>query len=233
MTGRSKQIIEMARRHPRPFRWMLDLSRAGVLPPKLHYHWLSRLIAESIDYPYYHSHWVRTVLYERARTFVESLEPASLDVMEISPGDNDYWKQFPFRSYERPVYPEFDVCRDRLPPQYDLVIADQVFEHILWPFRAVANVHAMLRPGGWFFVASPFLLRVHAHPYDCSRWTETGMRHLLAEGGFEAERIETGSWGNARAVRANFKRWVPQTWWRSLRNEPNLPTMVWAWAQKG
>jgi SAM-dependent methyltransferase len=202
-----------------------------VLPPYLHYHWVSRKIAEAIGYPYYHPHWARTVLYERASAFIRALDPSRLDVLEISPGDNEYWRQLPFRSHSRLAYPEFDVCRDRLEPSYDLVIADQVFEHTLQPWRGVANVRHMLRPGGWFFIATPFLLRVHAHPIDCSRWTELGLRQLLLECGADWERIETASWGNRRAIRGNFRRWTRQTWWRSLRNEPKFPVMVWAFAQ--
>jgi len=137
-----------------------------------------------------------------------------MDVLEVS-ATSEKWQGFGFRTDLSTSYPEYDLCAGPLTPSaYDLVIAEQVLEHVLWPFRAVRSAYAMLRPGGWFLVATPFLIRVHAYPNDCSRWTELGLKHLLIEGGFPEEGISTGSWGNRRCVKANFNRfpsWIP--WW--------------------
>ena len=81
---------------------------------------------------------------------------------------------------------------------FDLIIAEQVFEHLLWPYRAARNVHRMLRPGGSFLITTPFLVKIHPVPNDCSRWTETGMKHLLAEAG--------GRFTNAGAIRSRTSR---------------------------
>ena len=32
--------------------------------------------------------------------------------------------------------------------RFDLIIAEQVLEHVQWPYRAVKNIRAMLNPGG-------------------------------------------------------------------------------------
>jgi hypothetical protein len=114
-----------------------------------------------------------------------------------------------------------------------LIIAEQVFEHLLWPYRAGKNVHRMLNQGGYFLITTPFLVRIHSGPTDCSRWTETGIRYFLAECGFSLERIQTGSWGNRACVRANFSQWSRyRRLVHSLRNEPSFPVVVWALAQK-
>jgi SAM-dependent methyltransferase len=177
--------------------------------------------------------WGRVVSDRDGEEFVRALGPASLDVVEIS-STSDRWRKFPFRSHVNTVYPEYDLCAGPLKTEaFDLVIAEQVLEHVHWPYRAVKSAWQMLRPGGWFLVATPFLLRVHAYPDDCSRWTEQGLKYLLLEGGFSEEGIRTGSWGNRACVKANFRRfpsWVP--WWHSLRNEPLFPITVWAYAQK-
>jgi hypothetical protein len=91
----------------------------------------------------------------------------------------------------------------------------------------------MLRPGGTLVVTTPFLIRVHPSPFDCSRWTELGLKYLLAEAGFDLSRITTGSWGNRACVRSNFVDW--RGWnpiLHSLRNEPDFPVHVWAFAKK-
>ncbi len=175
-------------------------------------------------------HWTRTVMYRDCAELIRTLGPERLDAMEISAGDK--FQQFPFRSFTEMNYPEYDICKDRLDGEFDLIIADQVWEHLLWPYRATRNVHAMLRPGGHFLVTTPFLIRRHEIPYDCTRWTEMGMKHFLAECGFDIERIRTWSWGNRACIKANFRRWARRGWFGSLRNEPDFPVTVWALAQK-
>jgi SAM-dependent methyltransferase len=175
--------------------------------------------------------WIRVVMYRRCFAFVRSLGPEQLDTLEISAGPQ-WSRQFQFRSYSETQYPDFDICSERLDRQFDLIIADQVFEHLPWPNRAGRNVFAMLRPGGWFVLATPFLVRVHNVPIDCCRWTEQGLSYLLQDCGFSAADIRTGSWGNRACVRANFTRWRRYGWYRSLANEPDFPVIVWAFAQK-
>jgi SAM-dependent methyltransferase len=172
---------------------------------------------------------------QRTRELVEALSPQDLDVLEISGGSFSSWSApGRFRTYTSADYPEYDVCDGPLRESaFDLVIAEQVFEHLLWPYRAVRHVHQMLRPGGHFLLTTPFLVRVHNQPVDCSRWTELGLRNLLAEGGFDMSQIQTESWGNRDCVLANFdvwKRYRPGE--HSLANEPNFPVVVWAQARK-
>ncbi|EGJ09804.1 MULTISPECIES: class I SAM-dependent methyltransferase [Rubrivivax] len=179
---------------------------------------------------YDHRHWTRPVMYERCAELLRALRPADLDALEISAGK--FFQTLGFRSYTEANYPAFDICKDVMDRQFDVVIADQVWEHLLWPYRATRNVHAMLKPGGHFLVTTPFLIRVHAIPHDCTRWTETGMRHFLAECGFPEDGIVTGSWGNRACVKANFTKWARRGWFGSLRNEPDFPVVVWALARK-
>ena len=175
--------------------------------------------------------WVRTVMYRECYKLVQSLGPDVLDVLEISAGDR-FSVRFGFRSFTGTQFPEFDICSQMLERRFDLIIADQVLEHLKWPYRAVKNVHAMLRPGGHFLVTTPFLIRVHNVPIDCSRWTELGLRYLLEECGFPGEPIQTGSWGNRACVKSNLYRWSKAGWFGSLKNEPDCPVSVWALAKR-
>lgn len=176
--------------------------------------------------------WSRVVMSQKMRELVEELHPEKLDVLEISGYE---WENMTFKQYQNTQYPGYDVCESPLKESsFDLIIADQVFEHLLWPRRAANNVHQMLRPGGYFLISTPFLIRIHDN-VDCTRWTETGLRYFLADNGFKLESIITGSWGNRACVKANLNL----TGWaryrkhlHSLRNEPKFPYVVWALAKK-
>jgi SAM-dependent methyltransferase len=175
--------------------------------------------------------WVRVIMYRRCFEFIRSLGPEKLDALEISGGPQ--WKRaFNFRSYRETEYPAFDICSQTLGTQFDIIIADQVFEHLPWPHRAGRNVFQMLRPGGTFIVATPFLVRVHRVPIDCSRWTEQGLSYLLQECGFPESHIKTDAWGNRACLKANLTKWRVYGWFRPLENEPDYPVMVWAFARK-
>jgi SAM-dependent methyltransferase len=89
----------------------------------------------------------------------------------LSPGNQwPKWRGYGFRRYRSVEFPAYDVCRDLLNDQFDIIIAEQVFEHLLWPYRAVRNVFQMLTPNGALLVTTPFLIRIHNDPEDCSRW---------------------------------------------------------------
>lgn len=175
-------------------------------------------------------HWCRVVMEAETEKLVHKLDISHMSVLEIS---GDKWKKENFGSYRSIFYPELDICSDVLEERFDLIIAEQVFEHILWPYRAVKNVYEMLNPGGYFLITTPFLLKVHRSPVDCSRWTDVGIKYLLAEGGFPLENIQADSWGNKRALIANLDRWTPYRKGRhALNNEADFPLVVWALAKK-
>lgn len=180
---------------------------------------------------YDYREWARVVMYERLFAFLRQQDAARLEACEISGGG--IWKNsFQFATYTNLAYPDFDVCKDPFPKDYDLIIADQVFEHLTHPHRALQHVYNALRRGGYFIIATPFLLRVHNYPIDCCRWTETGLKYFMQEGGFSADSIVTGSWGNRSCVRANLSKWARRGFLGSLKNEVNYPVVVWAIARK-
>lgn len=175
--------------------------------------------------------WVRTVSQRECKKLVNALPYQDMSVLEISGVD---WADYRFNRYQKVSYPQFDICKDTLDDRFDLIIAEQVFEHLLWPYRAGRNICEMLNPGGRLLITTPFMYMFHSCPTDCSRWTERGMRHFLAECGFDFDNITTGSWGNAGVVRRAMRRKYAayRFWWHSLRNDPRYPVQVWAMAQK-
>lgn len=189
--------------------------------------WLGK-VAAAVGYD--KQHITRTIAYREVDRWLDSIGTDGLDALEISAGWK--WRQRQWGSFTEMNWPEHDICKDVLDRQFDIIIADNVWEHLIYPYRAARNVHAMLRPGGWFINITPFLIRYHPIPTDCSRWTELGMKHFLEEAGFDPDRVVTGSWGNASAVKANFNRWARTGWRRSLPNDERFPVTVWAIAQK-
>jgi SAM-dependent methyltransferase len=176
--------------------------------------------------------WQRYGAYDQCDAWINELHPATLDAVEISGAE--HWKTFAFKTYTDKHYPHFDICRDELEPaSVDLVIADQVFEHLPRPYRAAKNIYAALRPGGHFLILVPFLIRIHREPLDCTRWSEDGLKYFLEEAGFALADVRTGSWGNRACVIANLTGlfWAPRGW-GSIRNESDFPVNVWALARK-
>jgi 2-polyprenyl-3-methyl-5-hydroxy-6-metoxy-1,4-benzoquinol methylase len=124
----------------------------------------------------------------RCSELVKELDYTSMNALEIS---GDHWQNFGFQSYVIKGLPDFDVTKDKIGQQYDIIIAEQVFEHLTYPYRAAKNVYEMLNEGGYFLVSTPFLIKVHECPIDCSRWTPLGMKYFLEEAGFKNENIFT------------------------------------------
>jgi hypothetical protein len=176
------------------------------------------------------NHWCRIVMNEDVRRLLKSLNIDSGKVLEIS---GNTWRNAGFKNYSSTSYPAYDICQRTLEERFELIIAEQVFEHLFWPYRAGRNVHTMLQTGGHFLISVPFLIRIHNAPDDCTRWTQTGLRYFLAECGFDLSNIVTGAWGNRACVRANLDRWMPYIpLIHSLANQSDVPMVVWAMARK-
>ena len=137
--------------------------------------------------------------------------------------------------YSNTSYPEFDLCQAVLKGDYNLIIAEFIFEHLPYPYRAGRNVYQMLSPGGFFLITVPFMYPMHNHPMDCTRWTKTGLKYFLIECGFDEHKIYTESWGNKDCVNAHVQYMEPINYdekIHSLENDPLMPISVWAVAQK-
>jgi SAM-dependent methyltransferase len=178
----------------------------------------------------------RRAYREPCADLIYGLNPSSLDAVEISAGENTDWRELGCRSYCTLEWPDFDLCAEPLNPtllgRFDLVIADQVFEHLFWPYRGGRNVYRLLKPGGHALLMTPFLIRVHGSPQDCSRWTEKGMQYFLAECGLPIEEVRTWSWGNRDTVRPALDTWPRMGWARDMPNERQCPIVGWALARR-
>ena len=103
-----------------------------------------------------HSQWARIVMNRETDRLIRSLDLAHSSVLEIS---GQKWRSHGFCRYQSVEFPTYDVCSHVLDDQFDIIIAEQVFEHLLWPYRAVRNVFQMLTPNGALLITTPFLIK--------------------------------------------------------------------------
>lgn len=72
---------------------------------------------------------------------------------------------------------------------FDAVLLSDVLEHVPRPSDLLEELHRVLRPGGRLLLSVPFLYPVHEAPYDFFRYTEFGLRALLAGAGFRLDHL--------------------------------------------
>jgi hypothetical protein len=73
-------------------------------------------------------------------------------------------------------------CRDVIGTErFEFVVCTEVLEHTRQPFHAVDNIFAMLKPGGYAFITTPYNFRIHGPLPDCWRFTEHGLRELFKD----------------------------------------------------
>ena len=74
--------------------------------------------------------------------------------------------------------------------RFDHVLLTQVLEHVPDPGRVLAELHRVMKPGGTLWLTAPFFYAEHERPYDFYRYTQFGLRRLLANAGFEVQELE-------------------------------------------
>lgn len=108
----------------------------------------------------------------------------------------------------------------------DGVISQAVLEHVPDPAAHVAEIFRVLRPGGRVLCFLPFMQPFHASPYDYTRLTIPGLRHLFEDFSVQATRVAGGP--------TSGMLWTLQEWLAmvgSLGNERIyrlLVPMMWA-----
>jgi SAM-dependent methyltransferase len=62
---------------------------------------------------------------------------------------------------------------------FDGVVIQAVLEHVVDPYRCVAEVHRVLKQNGLVYAETPFMQQVHMGAYDFTRFTHSGHRRLF------------------------------------------------------
>jgi SAM-dependent methyltransferase len=174
--------------------------------------------------------WQRMTLNRSVDEFLRSLDLSTLRGAEIS---GEAQSARPWREFTSLNFPEFDLCAPlENHATYDVVICEQVIEHVINPCAAARNLRGLTAAGGRVIVSTPFLIRVHELPLfgmnDYWRFTPRGLRLLLERAGLQVDRVD--SWGNRACIAGNLDRWPAYRRWMPLRGEADMPVQVWAFA---
>lgn len=68
---------------------------------------------------------------------------------------------------------------------FDSVFCSEVFEHIFNLPEILGEINRVSKKGALMLITVPFAWEEHEIPYDFGRYTSFGIKHLLAEKGFE------------------------------------------------
>lgn len=71
----------------------------------------------------------------------------------------------------------------------DLVITQEVLEHVADPFKAIQEIGRVLKPGGTLYVQLPFVIGYHPGPTDFWRFTREGIVRLVQSAGLECREV--------------------------------------------
>jgi len=137
--------------------------------------------------------------------FVEALTEAAPDPLvlvigggEAGSGANRLYGQNGLRTVSFDIYgsplTQFVADAHDIPLSdgcVDGVVIQAVLEHVLDPWRVVAEAERVLKPTGLLYAETAFLQQVHDGPYDFVRFTESGHRWLFND----FDRLDSGRIG--------------------------------------
>lgn len=101
------------------------------------------------------------------------------------------------------TYPEYDIEQLALPASsVDILVADQVLEHVQRPWRAATEIARVVRTGGVAVVATPGLYPIHRSPLDCWRIMPDGYDVLFPATLWRP--LTKSMWGSAARVAMEY-----------------------------
>lgn len=123
--------------------------------------------------------------------------------------------------------------------EFDIVVADQVLEHVARPWLAADEIARVTKTGGVAVVATPGLYPIHPSPLDAWRILPDGYRQLFGDDKWET--LTLSFWGNADRIafeygmNGAFPDGPPRTTVEQARQQPGFfpgndgrcPIQVW------
>ena len=119
-------------------------------------------------------------------------------LLDIAPqdhaGENEYFKKITIETLDiNPLANTTyiaDICNNNAgiinANRFDIVVCTEILEHTLNPFKAVQEIHRVLKTNGVALVSIPFNFRIHGPLPDCWRISEHGLKALFNQtSGFE------------------------------------------------
>jgi len=164
------------------------------------------ILLEYVGWNYYH--WMPTFLrkiiqpnYKHILNFVilAAEETEGKLILDAGAGPCPYKKLFNKSIYESTDYNNhnnihtFQSSLEEIPiedARYDAILCSEVLEHVKSPQKAVAEFNRILKPTGKLYITVPLQARFHSAPYHYFNFTESGLRLILEEEGFQNIKIK-------------------------------------------
>jgi SAM-dependent methyltransferase len=143
----------------------------------------------------------RNYLEAEIRAFSDAL-PAGSRVLDAGAGDCRYGPLFHRHRYESADFAQVEksygrldyVCDLRRIPvedaRFDAIACTQVLAHIPEPAEALTEMARVLKHGGKLLLTAPLFFHENEKPYDFFRFTQFGLRKLVADAGLEIDRLD-------------------------------------------
>jgi SAM-dependent methyltransferase len=169
--------------------------------------------------------FIRYASYRHIESWVARRFPSGtgrLNIVEFGGSNGAVARLFPGSAYTvAPNWPQVDLqdLSGYETDRYDVVVVDNVLEHVPEPGAAVENLRRVLRPGGSCIALTPFMVRVHGSPDDFVRYTDAGLRRLFRR----FAEVEVFGWGNRFTLETTM-RWG---WISTRRTRRLLRVALW------
>lgn len=153
---------------------------------------------------YIEADWIRAVYYDRITMLCTELFLMSpnLDVLEYAEGPGIIPRiisRVTDMSLTLAPHSEYDIEEDQFPDdRFDVVIVDQVLEHVPHVMKAVKQCVRICKPGGILIFGSPWVYPYHAAPKDFWRISRDAYELMFDE--FGVETIKIDGWGHKKAL---------------------------------
>jgi SAM-dependent methyltransferase len=114
----------------------------------------------------------------------------------------------------------------------DIVLCNQVLEHVAYPERVIAEIARALKPSGCLILSIPQMGRLHGEPEDYFRFTKWGIQRILKDHDFDIMLLEEHG-GFFRALGSHTAFFIcekfgrHQALWRNLVIAPLIGLSRW------
>ena len=131
-----------------------------------------------------------------------------LKVLDVGAGDKPYKKYFNNANYEscdsKEALEEINLSKNqehtfycditknipRNDETYDIVVCNQVFEHINEPQKAANEIYRVLKKNGEFYMSVPQCQGVHMEPHNYFNFLNYGIKYILLKSNFKDIQIK-------------------------------------------
>jgi SAM-dependent methyltransferase len=145
---------------------------------KIKYFYVKKIYADHND---------SKVVKVRLHQLLADLEPSAV-CLNVGAGKTNIDPRFKNMEIEKGEGIDLIGSVEAIPSEgnfFDLVITQEVLEHVKSPHLAMQEIYRVLKPNGMAYIQLPFIIGYHPCPNDYWRFTHEGIVELVKSAGFE------------------------------------------------